>query len=292
MNKISVIAILLLSFLSLVITAQIPNAGFESWTSTKGYDVPVNWDNLNDITAPVNVFTCMKDTNWDTGSAYLKLVSDSVKNTGVLPGIAVCGTIDKSTLKPKSGFAYHERPAMLTGKRQFMGNRDDHGYIIVCFTKWNPLSHKRDTIGYGKETLEGMEMAWTDFIIPISFSASSSPDSCVIVFSASGATPLQHSYLYIDDLSFKGTASVNKQNERGETFHLFPNPVVNKLQLDLTGIKSEIKLMQITDIQGNCLIKITAAACDHVDVSGLSGGIYFIQIQTPQNTFIQKFCKL
>ncbi|HET6228040.1 MAG TPA: hypothetical protein VFF27_17280, partial [Bacteroidia bacterium] len=171
--------------------AQIPNSDFSNWTTVTTYDTPADWDNLNSLTASQSVFTCLKGSQKSTGNLYLKLVSDSVSGFGVAPGIAVCGKLDPVTLKPKSGFAYTKRPTALTGQWQFMPLGNDPGFIAVYFSKWNSFTKKREIIGTGIDTLKGMEMAWSPFSVPITFSNPAAPDSCIIFLSSSGPTPIQ-----------------------------------------------------------------------------------------------------
>lgn len=97
--------------------SQIPNGGFENWTSMTTYDLPDGWATLNNKTAVQTMFTATKATPGNPGSSYMKLTSKTI-NGSVVPGIAVCGKMDTPTMQPKSGFAYNMGPANFTGKWQ------------------------------------------------------------------------------------------------------------------------------------------------------------------------------
>ena len=85
-------------FLLLDSNAQtIPNGGFENWSMPNGYNVPDSWATLNDLTAPLTVYTCTKGTPGSPGASYLKLTSKSVAGIGVVPGVAVSGSLNSSS---------------------------------------------------------------------------------------------------------------------------------------------------------------------------------------------------
>jgi hypothetical protein len=271
------------------IKGQVPNGDFENWTAMTGYDIPVGWDNLNALTASKNVFTCEKGIQ--AGNSYLRLVSDSVQGIGVAPGIAICGTLDPITLKPKSGFPYTKRPSALSGKWQFMAPGDDRGFIAVYFSKWNSVSKKREIIGSGVDTLDGMEMAWANFSIPISFSNSAAPDSCIIFISASSSIPLQYSYLFVDDLLFETSSGILDDSRSATNFTFYPNPAVDLLKLDLHSLQN-IQSIQITNIQGQVLYsRPYDLNVNEIDVSNLSPGIYLICVKSKDGLSTKKLDK-
>lgn len=272
-----------------IIKAQIPNGDFQNWQAMTGYDIPVGWDNLNTATASQTIFTCQKGEQKSTGNLYIKLISDSVQGFGVAPGIAVCGTLDPVTLKPKSGFAYTQRPTALTGKWQFMAQGNDPGFIAIYFSKWNNSTKKREIIGTGVDTLKGMEMAWANFSIPITFSSPSTPDSCIIFLSSSGSTPLQFSYLFVDDLAFEKSAGIFDNVKSKGTFTFFPNPTIDLLKLDLHELKN-IKLIQILNIQGEVLYS-NYSAVNEIDISQLTPGIYLINVQSEEGLSTKRIDK-
>jgi hypothetical protein len=275
-----------------MIKAQVPNGDFQKWDTIINYEMPFGWDNLNSLTAAKNVFTCEKGVENATGNAYLRLASDSVDGIGVAPGIAVCGTLDKTTLKPKSGFAYTKRPTALNGKWQFMAMGDDPGFIAIYFTKWNTAIKKREVIGVGIDTLKGMEMSWVPFSIPISFSNPAAPDSCIIFISSSGPVPIQYSYLFVDDLSFDTSSGIFENSSAASEFKSFPNPVNDVLQIDLHAL-TDVQSIQVVNLQGQVIrSQVTNQSMQAIDVSGLARGIYFIRVQTKSSVVTQKFDKL
>ena len=127
--KKNIFTLIVLIALAIRTFAQIPNNGFENWTSMGNYSIPNSWGCLNDMTASKGIYTCEKGTPGDPGNYYLKLTSKTVTGSGVVPGIAVCGTLDQTTKKPLKGFAFNQRPVSLTGNWQYMVFGSIQGYI-------------------------------------------------------------------------------------------------------------------------------------------------------------------
>ncbi|MES2678965.1 MAG: hypothetical protein V4635_03730, partial [Bacteroidota bacterium] len=160
--------------------AQIPNGGFENWTSMGSYDVPDNWKTMNFSTAYYALFTASKGTPGNPGSAYLQLTSKTI-NGSVVPGIAVLGKLDTLTKKPVAGVPFTQRPASFGGKWQHMIFGTSQGSVMAMLTKWNATQNKRDTIAFGSQTLVGMAMSWANFSQSLTYKDSLNyPDSCMI----------------------------------------------------------------------------------------------------------------
>ncbi|MBX7156751.1 MAG: T9SS type A sorting domain-containing protein [Bacteriodetes bacterium] len=165
------------------------------------YSNPTGWGTMNNLTTLASVYTAEKATPGTAGASYLKLTSKTT-SAGVANGIAVSGKLDSMTQQPISGFPFNNRPTKLTGKWQHMIAGSSQGSITITFSKWNTSMNTRDVIGTGSVTLSGMAMSWAAFNIPITFSTSDFPDSCIIVMKASGAAPTDQDYLWVDDLAF------------------------------------------------------------------------------------------
>lgn len=269
-----------------ILAAQIPNAGFETWTTTGGYDVPTGWDQLNSMTSSMSTYTCMKGTPGTVGSSYIKLVSKTVTGMGVMPGIAVSGVIDMATIKPKSGFASTIRPVSLTGSWQYMAYGSDQGHIAVLLSKWNTAMNMRDTISYTDYSLPGMAMSWATFTIPLTYRTGAVPDSAIIVLSASGTTPVNSSYLYVDNLAFTGTVptGISSIMNGGNSFSIFPNPATNVAIINYASASSQNVKVSVNDISGKLIQTIQLSVVSGknqipVDLNGLSKGVYLIRLE-------------
>lgn len=281
--KKTILSIAAVAFTSASLFAQIPNNGFENWTSMGSYSNPDGWDQLNNLTASASIYTCTKGTPGFVGTGYLKLVSKTV-GTNVAPGIAVSGLINISAMKPKSGFPYTGQPQKLTGSWQYMASGADAGFISVILTKWNSTSMKRDTIAKANQVLSGMAMSWATFNINLTYKSSALPDSAIIVLSASGATPVANSYLYVDNLSFVGSvAGINNIDNYVSNINTYPNPTSDNINVELYAQKVSTIKLQLIDITGKLIKEINVGEVQGnykhtINTTGISKGIYFLKV--------------
>lgn len=281
--KKTILSIAAVAFTSASLFAQIPNNGFENWTSMGSYSNPDGWDQLNNLTASASIYTCTKGTPGFVGTGYLKLVSKTV-GTNVAPGIAVSGLINISAMKPKSGFPYTGQPQKLTGSWQYMASGADAGFISIILTKWNSTSMKRDTIAKANQVLSGMAMSWATFNINLTYKSSALPDSAIIVLSASGATPVANSYLYVDNLSFAGSvAGINNIDNYVSNINTYPNPTSDNINVELYAQKVSTIKLQLIDITGKLIKEINAGEVQGnykhtISTTGISKGVYFLKV--------------
>jgi hypothetical protein len=76
-------------------------------------------------------------------------------------------------------------------------------------------------------------------------------------------------------------AAISTYNTQNSTIKIYPNPANNKITIDATDV-IDVKLF---DVLGK---EVTNAKTNDVDISNLTNGVYFIQVQTKQNTTTQK----
>lgn len=281
--KKTILSIAAVAFTSASLFAQIPNNGFENWTSMGSYSNPDGWDQLNNLTASASIYTCTKGTPGFVGTGYLMLVSKTV-GTNVAPGIAVSGLINISAMKPKSGFPYTGQPQKLTGSWQYMASGADAGFISIILTKWNSTSMKRDTIAKANQVLSGMAMSWATFNINLTYKSSALPDSAIIVLSASGATPVANSYLYVDNLSFAGSvAGINNIDNYVSNINTYPNPTSDNINVELYAQKVSTIKLQLVDLTGKLIKEINVGEVQGnykhtINTTGISKGVYFLKV--------------
>lgn len=275
--------------------AQIPNAGFESWDSLANYKSPISWDNLDSLTNTLSVYTCEQGTPGNVGAHYLKLTS---KTAGpfVAPGIAVSGKIDFTSYTAKSGFAFTSRPASLTGKWQYMASGADQGYIQVFLSKWNVAMNMRDTIAFKNYPLSGMVMSWGSFTIPLTYYHGGTPDTAIIVLSASGATPVAGSYLYVDTLNFTGSVPNGVQNvtSTSSQISISPNPAHGLTTVRYTGTADDAIDLYVSDINGRIVATLHAQTklgdnAFSIDASKYAKGTYFVKMISESGAQVKKF---
>lgn len=284
--KKTILSMVAATLVSVSAFAQIPNNSFENWTSAGSYSNPDNWDNLNSMTSSMSVYTCTKGTGGASGggASYLKLVSKNVSGMGVMPGVAVCGTINMTTFKPQSGFAFASRPQKLTGSWQYMASGSDAGFVAVYLTKWNAGMMMRDTIAKATQSLSGMAMSWAAFNLTLNYMSSATPDSAMIIFSASGATPVANSYLYVDNISFSGTVTGIKNNESIiANTTVFPNPATDNIAIEMSLQKTSTVKLQLVDMTGKIVKELNVGEIQGkhtsmINTANIAKGTYFLKI--------------
>ncbi len=273
--------------------AQIPNNGFENWTNMGTYNNPDQWGTMNNLSALGSIFTAEKGTPGSPGSSYLKLTSKTTP-LGVLNGIAVSGKLDTINMKPISGFAYNQRPQNFTGKWQHMIFGSSQGAMTATLTKWNPGTSSRDTVAIADRILSGMVMSWATFTTPFVYHSGEFPDSCIIFLRASGPTPTNLDYLYVDDLSFTGTvAGIEHNASSANEISIFPNPAKDKIILDLNIVSSSPTIIHLTDMNGKVVVSKNAGILygstqQILNISGLSAGNYLVKVIYDNKELTQK----
>jgi hypothetical protein len=278
-----------------IATAQISNASFENWTTTGGYENPTGWDQLNSITSSTSTYTCAKGTPGTVGSSYMKLTSKTVTGMGVVPGISVNGILDMTSYMAKSGTPSAVRPVSLIGSWQYMGFSGDVGYVAILLSKWNTTTNMRDTVAFANRLLSGMVMSWGTFSIPLTYHSTMIPDSAMIILSASGSTPANNSYLYVDNLAFTGTVptGIPAMADISSSVSVFPNPTsgITILSYKCTSVR-DIDI-NVSDVSGRSMLTsknktVVGENSFPIDVSVFPKGIYMIKIVDKENTVVQK----
>ncbi len=97
--------------------------------------------------------------------------------------------------------------------------------------------------------------------------------------------------LLLDDISVTSALGVN-ENEISDKIAVYPNPVNDVLNVSNNNLY-EIKSLNITDVNGRTIKKLELSNVTetHVNVSQLTSGVYFINIETNNGSITKKFIK-
>lgn len=204
-NNYKIFIVAVFTILSIKLKAQIPNAGFENWSSAgfPSYLEPDNWGTLNSSTAIIQTFTTERanTANAHSGTYAIKLSSHYIAFAGqTAPGITVSNaTINTSTQAVNGGFAYTQRPTHLKGWFKGTPAANDSSSIELILWKW--ISGVKTTIGtatfYNSRTVAN----YTMFTAAINYTNAANPDSALITMSSSDTNrPVDGSVFYVDDL--------------------------------------------------------------------------------------------
>jgi hypothetical protein len=280
--KKSILSAIVFATINCSVNAQIPNSGFETWMNMGSYENPDGWSTLNDFTTAAGVYTAEKGTPGSPGTSYLKLTSKMVGPT-VVNGIAVSGVLDPATQQPISGFAFNQQPSALTGKWQHMIYGSSQGSITVTLTRWDAAMNSRMVVATANKVLTGMAMSWANFSIPLVYTDSQAPDSCIIVLKASGNNPTDQDYLWVDNLAFTGhVAGLAEQNIFAD-LTIYPNPTTENFTLNLQSKEAQAISLALISVTGEILysknedIKVGANSITLPSI-GIAKGNYLVRI--------------
>lgn len=257
------------------------------------YENPDQWGTLNNTTAASGVFTAEKASPGNPGTSYLKLTSKTI-GTNVVNGIAVSGVLDSITLQPVSGFAYTLRPASFSGKWQHMIFGSSQGSISTLLTRWDTGLNQRVPVASANQTLTGMAMNWQNFTINFNYLDGNYPDSCTIILKASGTSPTDHDYLWVDSLAFLGSVTgIENETSFLKSISVFPNPSTTILTIDLNLNSAQQVNLEITDLMGKVIFSKNAGiligiSTQLLDISNLAKGSYHINISTGNGNAVRK----
>ena len=93
--------------------------------------------------------------------------------------------------------------------------------------------------------------------------------------------------------SLIGSVSI-LENKNEVTFLMFPNPTQNKLTIDLGDISLKDPILSIYDLTGKIVYTeklATNITSKELNIKSFATGVYFVKIQSDQQTFVQKLVK-
>lgn len=81
---------------------------------------------------------------------------------------------------------------------------------------------------------------------------------------------------------------INKQSQI--TAVIFPNPVVNDLNIELNGLDGQVVLLKVYDAQGKLVLETsTNQKSTHLDLSTFSGSTYHLTLHSENTYYFEKF---
>jgi hypothetical protein len=249
--------------LSSTIFCQIPNAGFENWTSGN----PDNWEASNNG----QFVTITQSTDAHSGSYSVKGAVISVSGFSIPPALI-------------TKFAYTGRPSSLTGYYKLTSVNADSLVITVALYKNN------NGIGGGIFHTHLNASSFVQFNAPIIYDLSDSPDSAAISIAIMpAANSHSGSSFNIDDLSFGSATAVNDKNINSHlSFELkqnFPNPFNPSTSIQYSIGSRQFVVLKVYNILGKdvaTLVNENQPAGNYgikFNANNLPSGIYYYVIQ-------------
>ncbi|MGB2868395.1 MAG: T9SS type A sorting domain-containing protein [Bacteroidota bacterium] len=271
----SLFMFLLFSMLSLSLQAQVPNAGFETWTTGN----PDGWWTTNVIGVAVPI---VQSSTAHSGSSAIQGTVLSVAN---LPYAALVQSGNSAL-----GFPTSQRYATLTGYYRFTPVSGDRFAANVIMYKGE------NAVGVGAIAPATTVSSYTQFSVPIGYFTSDVPDTCVIQLTILGPTSGSDyhvgSVMLADDLVLSGTATSVMQAASGqmpEQFTLrqnYPNPFNPSTTFEFGLSQPGFTTLKVYNTLGTEIASIlsenlTAGTYStRWNASGLPSGAYFYRLQS------------
>lgn len=281
--------IIALLITSVATNAQLANMDFENWSPSGDFVAhPDNWV----INEGVGQFGIFRDLQPQQGNYAMTLsrwyyytFDDAVQHSAV-------------SFKPAelSGFYRYTDNWIQLGEEPYR----DTAHVYVYATKWNNQTQQRDTLGTGHLNINAADQ-WTSFVCPVYYIGGEMPDSVTIRLAPTernlngmGLCANQStgwcSYFTVDNLSLSPIVT-DIDDKPADRFKLYPNPAANELFLSTTGNIQTYGYF-IYDATGKMVTSGNLGNQDRrIDISGLPGGLYTINLFECYQMTTLKFIK-
>lgn len=296
---------------------QLPDGGFEEWTTGETWDGPDHpaqtydelsnsfWQTLNMLstlppsmgTGPIVVFKEQGHTGFcpRMESNQLTLGERTIFLPGVVGSITVI--IDKQTAQ--FGRPYTGRPTALKGFMKYKPVEKDSAAIFVEVYKTSE-NGQRQKITRNEVIYKNAIEDWTEFEIPLEYLSDETPDSICVLFVSSAGYDFEDlfnckgqigSTLWVDDCHFEGVSDTpGTANEAASVLNVrtYPNPATDVLNV----VVEENAQLTIFDQAGRVLLQQAVVAGENaLNIANLKAGFYTYRVMGAQKNGSGKFIK-
>jgi hypothetical protein len=286
MKKFTIVLTILIA-LTIKLNAQIPNSGFENWTTVGSYEEADGWINPNSQCTG-SFFPITKSTDAypiGVGTYSIRLES----NPSLMPNNCALG-ITWTGQYPNVKFPITGHPTSLTGWYKYLPQGGDTMTInVVLYNNTIPV------VPHAIFSTTATVSTWTSFTI--TFPTYSTADSASIYLStyalvdtAGGVQnnigPSGNSVLYVDNLNFDNLiTSVQEQTAKKTLFNLYPNPASDIVTLNIGNTNNTDLTLNIYNVIGT-LVKseMLKQNTRQINIGDLNNGVYMLSIKANDRT--------
>jgi hypothetical protein len=266
--------VVLVCGITLTINAQIPNPGFENWTSGD----PDGWATSNVFPAALINVTQTADNH--SGSSALR--GEVVDFFGTPMGPVI------QSGSGGTGFSISEQYHSFELYYKFTSIGGDKFSVNVGLKKAG------NVIAQGAAALPSNVNAYSRLTVPLNYTVNDVPDLAIIQISITGPVtgPDVHvgSVMFLDDLLFSLSTGTENSSVPDLTGKCYPNPASDMINIPLSENISGEVILNVIDSYGTEVKKITGYTQQNLNkifqfsVADLSPGLYFYSI-TGQNRY-------
>lgn len=251
--------------------AQIPNAGFEDWSTVGTFLEPDDWTTLNSIVQGGQPLA--ERVPGAQGAYALKMTTRSVFGTPFASGVT-SGAFDGT------GFPWSQRSAALEGLLRFNPAAEGEACAIaVSLSHWVPgvgrVYHGAGYLEWNTETT-----AWTGFSVPISYTDGFAPDSAKIILSSStGAAVAAGTEFFLDALSFAEPATTLAEDPLGTNGSVRIHTLGEGRYEVRSADRDELKQVILLSAAGELLQHLPANGRSRwLDLTACASGVYIVLV--------------
>ena len=257
---------------------NIPNAGFESWTTGFGYEDPNSWGTLNAASILGMPISVTKSTERHGGSFSAKVETmstiDSTGQEAPSPGYLFIGSVNILQQTGVLGTSFTARPDSLVGWVKCNSVNGDTSGIILQLTKWDAIALTQEELGFGGFITTSTSTSFYRFSVPIEYVSENTPDSISVFVLSSIGNGQIGSAIWVDDLSLiYNTSSIGELN--GTSFEVFPNPVNDELSISSITI-DKMEVYSATGILIDHIV-LDSGLIYTYDTKKLANGLYLVK---------------
>jgi len=281
--RVALIALIASGFMHHRSFAQIPNAGFESWTG----GIPDNWFTSNLIVGGIPYYVNVtQSTDAHGGSSSAQGTVIAVVGSPYAP-LMVTGVNGV-------GFPINSRPEAVHGWYKLASDSGD-AFDVVVSTQKNGVGN-----GVGAMLTATPQNAYREFIVNITYSNGQTPDTALVSIVLGNTHGRTHigSKFWVDDLSFGSAGTATDVKELGNgiptAFALdqnYPNPFNPSTKIQFQIPEAGFVTLKVYNLLGQEVATLVNGQLEagsyraEFDASNLPSGMYLYRLQA--GTFLE-----
>lgn len=279
MKKILFFLIVFFAGNEMIAIAQVPNSGFENWTSGDPDDW---WCSNVPAVGLVNIFQ-----SGDSHSGSYAVLGEVVTYlTSIMAPVIQSGP-------GGTGFPVSEKYLSLELYYKFTPTGGDRFSVNVALMK-NGV-----TAAQGAVALPAAVDSYTFLSVPLTYITTDIPDAAIIQISIIGPTSGSDfhlgSLMFVDDLAFSMTTGIERTSGVSRNAKCYPNPASEIINIPAGDNMSGACSLSVTDVSGKEIKKINMNSPGkgkdiiRFPVADLPAGTYFYTITSSMRTNNGKF---
>lgn len=278
----------------------VPNGTFETWAARNGVDSPTGWLTTDDVIAatfglslPTGSFTKTTDAH---GGTYAARLETKTTLLGTLPGAVGIGTKVGPNPAVPGGIPFTARPATLQFYYKLSGPQpavaSNGAFAQVALTR--RVGGVLQTIATAQQVFTTVNTAYVLAQVPLTYTSGAVPDSVRLVFSSGviSTSATAGTVFQVDDVSFTGTVTAVRDAALSAALSVYPNPSEGGRYVLAAPPALLAAPLAVLDATGRVVRREAAptapAATRPLDLTGLAGGIYTLQLFAPQGLVTKK----